>query len=140
MEEQKKNLLQQLILFKLITRLRQNYLASGMKYATGGIQKIVGEVKNDKIVLHLPIEFKYREFGRAPRILKAKNKKFLKFPKENAEPSGVHLEDNQVFEKDGFIFAKKVFQLEVMPNPVVRQTLHQDMPEIIQSSVEEVYG
>ena len=49
------------------------------------------------------------EEGSDPHIIRAKNKKFLKFKKKGAKKSGKKIPGNIAFEKDGYIFAKAVF-------------------------------
>jgi hypothetical protein len=53
----------------------------------------------------------YLERGTDTHIIRAKNKKFLKFPKPDGPPKkgGKKIPGNQAFEKDGYIFAKAVY-------------------------------
>lgn len=52
----------------------------------------------------------FLEYGTKPTIIRAKNKKFLRFekPKEPRKSTYKRIPGNQAFEKDGYIFAKAV--------------------------------
>lgn len=66
----------------------------------------------ETFLLHNPVPYvKFLEEGIQPHIISAKNKKFLRFKKSERAYSGPKrkIPNNQAFEKDGYVFAKKVW-------------------------------
>lgn len=113
MNEIKQSELNQLVL-KACSR---TYLREIVK-ATPGEGDVSGswdiEIRGDDIVIYNE-EFgdivRFLEHGTDPHIIRAKNKKFLRFekPKKSSGKPSKKIPGNQAFEKDGYVFAKAVY-------------------------------
>ena len=98
-----------------IARRLENELVLVVPVATGRLKNSIKVAPSEKGLIIWMVDYgKYVEFGRNPRVITPKYKKALKFKSEGK-----------------IIFAKKVRQGAVRPNPFIRNTIQNKLRNII---------
>lgn len=111
--------------------------------ATGELKdNIVVKAEGTTLIITMPIQGKYLEFGTKPHIIRAKPGKVLAF----AKAGGMRVKHNNgnVSTKFSFggktvmddaVFAKQVHHPGTQPSPFIRPVIHQQLGDIISRSI-----